>query len=220
MHRGDSWAALYQHLESSMWADWADIATSDWPRVKADIESSSLSDDDPIPVPKIDLGTTAAAKPKGPVTTSLAWGNISDGEFEELLFHIIEGFPSYQNPQLLMRTNAPDRGRDVSAERVIRDDGGTTRTERLIIQAKHLLTASVSPVDVDNSLASLSIWEPPIIRGLIIATSGRFTADAVAKIEQHNERGERPYIEMWPDIRIGSLLSQRPDLLANYRLSK
>lgn len=36
-----------------------------------------------------------------------------------------------------------------------------------------------------------------MIQALIIATSGRFTADAVALIEKHNNEGKRPHIEAY-----------------------
>lgn len=49
---------------------------------------------------------------------------------------------------------------------------------------------------------------------LIIATSGRFTSDAVAWIEQHNHAGERPITEMWPDSQFETLLAERPHLVA------
>lgn len=128
------------------------------------------------------------------------------------------GFPSYQNVDWLMKTRAPDRGRDLSAERVIRDDGGTTRTERVVIQAKHWTSKSVAPIDIQTAMAALSTWEPPVIRGLIVATSGRFTSDAVAVVEKHNADGKMPFIEHWPDSRLETLLSERPDLIATYAL--
>ena len=127
-------------------------------------------------------------------------------------------FPSYQNVEWLMKTRAPDRGRDLSAERVIRDDGGTTRTERVIVQAKHWTSKSVAPADITNTLAALSLWEPPVVRTLVIATSGRFTTDAVAIVEKHNVDGKLPFIELWADSRLETQLSQRPDLIASYGL--
>ncbi len=91
-----------------------------------------------------------------------------------------------------MKTRAPDRGRDLSAERVIRDDGVTTRTERLIVQAKHWTSKSVAPSDITSTLAALPLWEPPVVRTLVIAMSGRFTTDAVAIVEKRNADGRLP----------------------------
>ena len=84
-----------------------------------------------------------------------------------------------------MQTRAPDRGRDLSLDRVLRDSTGSVRSERVIVQAKHWPKKSVGRSDVDDS--GVPLWQPPVVRGLIIATSGRFSADAVAYAEQHNE---------------------------------
>ncbi|BBZ53005.1 hypothetical protein MHEI_47220 [Mycobacterium heidelbergense] len=67
-------------------------------------------------------------------------------------------------------------------------------------------------------MSTLSLWEPPAIRALILATSGRFTTDAVAVAEKHNRDGKMPFIELWPDSRLETLLSERPELTAGYRL--
>ncbi|MFC9838858.1 restriction endonuclease [Rhodococcus sp. NPDC127530] len=218
IERRGRWGDLHRHLYFGQGHDWHDIMELDWPSVRADIEAVSLSDNDPIPVPEIDLGSAASANPSGGVTTGLNWKSLTDDGFERLLFDLLRGFPTYQNVDWLMKTRAPDRGRDLSVERIVRDDAGTTRTERTIVQAKHWTTKSVTPSDVMNTLAALSIWEPPAIRVLIIATSGRFTADAVAVVEKHNTDGKMPFIELWPDSRLETLLSQRPQLVAGHGL--
>lgn len=135
-----------------------------------------------------------------------------------MLFDLLRGFPTYQNVEWLMKTRAPDRGRDLSVERVIQDDSGSVRTERVIVQAKHWTTKSIAPADVTTTLGALSLWEPPAIRYLIIVTSGRFTADAVAVVDKHNADGKVPYIEMWPDSRLETLLSRRPELVETHHL--
>lgn len=216
--RKGRWGDLHRHLRFSQGHDWHDIAEMDWPSVRADIEAASLSESDPLPVPAVDLGVAASAKPAGGASIGLDWGALDDDGFERLLFDLLRGFPSYQNVEWLMKTRAPDRGRDLSAERVIRDDGGTTRTERVIVQAKHWTSKSVAPADITNTLAALSLWEPPVVRTLVIATSGRFTTDAVAIVEKHNVDGKLPFIELWADSRLETQLSQRPDLIASYGL--
>jgi hypothetical protein len=45
----------------------------------------------------------------------------------------------------------------------------------------------------------MSVWEPPPVDVLVIATSGRFTADAVRWIENHNNARKHPTVEMWPE---------------------
>ncbi|TDE90077.1 restriction endonuclease [Occultella glacieicola] len=216
--RKGRWGDLHRHLRFSQGHDWHDIAEMDWPSVRADVEAASLSESDPLPVPAVDLGVAASAKPAGGASIGLNWTALDDDGFERLLFDLLRGFPSYQNVEWLMKTRAPDRGRDLSAERVIRDDGGTTRTERVIMQAKHWTSKSVAPSDITNTLATLPLWEPPVVRTLVIATSGRFTTDAVAIIEKHNADGRLPFIELWADSRLETQLSQRPDLVASYHL--
>lgn len=216
--RKGRWGDLHRHLHFGQAHDWHDIAEMDWPSVREDIEAASLSETDPLPVPAIDLGVAASARPTGGATIGLTWTALDDDGFERLLFDLLRGFPSYQNVEWLMKTRAPDRGRDLSAERIIKDDGGTTRTERVIVQAKHWTTKSVAPADITNTLAVLPLWEPPVVRTLVIATSGRFTSDAVAIVEKHNADGKLPFIELWPDSRLETQLSQRPDLIASYRL--
>lgn len=150
--------------------------------------------------------------------TRLSWEKLSDSGFERLLFDLFRKFPRYQNVEWLTHTRAPDRGRDLSAERVIVDDGGTTRTERVLIQAKHWRTKSVGPADLHATIATLPLWEPPVIRGLIIATTGRFTTDAVALAEKHNNDGKPPYIELWADNRLEVLVEKHPALVSRHRL--
>ena len=156
--------------------------------------------------------------PAGGISTAILWPALDDEAFERLLFDHFRGFQSYQNVDWLMKTRAPDRGRDLSAERVNRDDGGTTRIERVVIQAKHWTSKSVAPIDIQTAMAALSTWEPPVVRGLLVATSGRFTSDAVAVVDKHNADGKTPFIELWPDSRLETLLSERPDLIATYAL--
>ena len=57
-----------------------------------------------------------------------------------------------------------------------------------------------------------------MIQSLIIATSGRFTADAVALIEKHNHKGNRPQIEMWAESHLELLLARRPHLVSEFNL--
>lgn len=216
--RRGRWTDLHRHMRFAEVHDWRDIAALDWPSVRKDIESAAFTDVDPLPVPDIDLGAVAAAGVSGAASTALAWTALSDDDFERLLYDLLRSFPEHENVAWLMATRAPDRGRDLSLDRVLRDGTGNTRRERVIVQAKHWTTKSVNVPAAADTLASMNLWTPPVVRGLIIATSGRFTADAVDWIERHNETGNAPMIEMWPDSRLESLLSQRPALVAAYKL--
>lgn len=72
--------------------------------------------------------------------------------------------------------------------------------------------------DVSEASDQMSLWEPPTVHVLVFATSGRFTADAVAWVEKHNDNNGRPHIEMWPDSHLELLLASRPHLVAEFRL--
>ena len=129
-------------------------------------------------------------------------GRWDDDAFEHLLYDLLRDFPEHQNVQWLMQTRAPDRGRDLSLERVLQDGTGGVRTERIIVQAKHWLKRSVAPAEIAATLAGVKLWQPPVVRGLVIATSGRFSADAVKWAEQHNDTGAAPFIELWPESKL------------------
>jgi hypothetical protein len=164
------------------------------------------------------LASLVQSKPVGTVTTKLKWADISAEDFERLLFNILADAPDYNNPQWLMHTNAPDRGRDISAEHIRTDSLSGTKNERVMVQAKHWQSKSVALRDVSDAAAQVSLWEPPKVNVLVIATSGRFTSDAVAWIEKHNQNVQQPRIEMWPDSHLELLLAQRPHLVAGFRL--
>lgn len=216
--RKGRWGDLRRHLRFGEVHDWHDIFETDWPSVLGDIEAAKVGDEDPLPVPDIDLGVASASRLSGAATSALNWAALEPDGFERLLFDVLRSMDGYKNIRWLTKTNAPDRGRDLSLDHLIKGPSGFTRIERVIVQAKHYKSKSVSPGDVQESLASLSLWEPPVIRTLIIATSSRFTSDAVGVIDRHNEQGKLPYIEMWPDNELEALLAQRPNLAISHGL--
>jgi hypothetical protein len=218
VQRRGRWSEMARHLHFGEGRDWHDIHDHDWPSLKPDIEAASFTDTDPLPVPNLDLGHAAGGLLTGPATLALRWDRLDDDGFERLLYDLLQAFPDHQNVQWLTQTRAPDRGRDLSLERVIRDSTGGVRTERVIVQAKHWLSRSVRPVEVNTTLAGIKASPPPVVRVLVIATSGRFTADAVALAEQHNERGDAPYIDLWPDSRLETMLARKPHLAAAHGL--
>jgi hypothetical protein len=220
MPRTGRWDDLKRHIEFGQGHDVHDIANRDWPTIKPGLEAGMYSELEPLPVEVSDLAVLVRSKPKGRVSTKLEWDALNDEDFERLLFNIVSDAEGYENAKLLTRTNAPDRGRDISVDRGLPDSlGGVTR-QRIIIQAKHWLTKSIPHVEVMQAVSSVKLWEPPLVNVLIIATSGRFTTDAVAWIEQHNHAGERPIIEMWPDSQLETLLAQRPHLIAEFGLRR
>jgi hypothetical protein len=211
------WGMLRRHLGFAMYGDFKDIERMDWPQARAAISSGLYGANEPIPIETDDLGSLVDARPAGPVATGLNWSVLDAAGFERLLFALISAEENYENRQWLTHTNAPDRGRDLSAKRVFRDGLAGRIDQRVIIQCRHKAT-SVSVADVSSLKEQMRLWEPPRVDVLIIATTGRFTTDAVALIEKHNQSDSGLTIEIWPDSHLEHLLAARPSLIAEFGL--
>jgi len=218
VQRPNRWSDLRRHLAFGQMGDLVDIVKFDWPAVSGGLQKSLYATDEPIPVGVSDLATLARSHLKGKVPTRLKWETLTPEEFERLIFALISVAPGYENPQWLTKTNAPDRGRDLSVFRTAGDSLAGTIRSRLIIQCKHWLDQSVSPADVTSLRDQMVLWEPPRVDVLVIATSGRFTSDAVAVIERHNQSDRALRIEMWPESLLEALLAGRPSLIAEFGL--
>ncbi|MDI5938906.1 MULTISPECIES: restriction endonuclease [unclassified Micromonospora] len=173
--------------------------------------SRALGLDDPMSYSPLDLPLRRAG-------LELSWGKIDSATFERLIFQLVVETDGYENVDWLMHTNAPDHGRDVSAVRLRKDPLSGHSSQRVAIQCKHWLSTSVRDVDVNQAVVSLEHWQDPPFDVLVIATSGRFTADAVTWIERHNARSGRPSIEVWNDASLEALLGERPHLIRAYEL--
>jgi hypothetical protein len=169
------------------------------------------ADDEPLPVDVEDLASVVAQRPAGPVTTALAWDRLEPADFERLIFNLLGDASGYHNPQWLTATNAPDRGRDLSVERDMSDALGVARRQRVIVQCKHWRSRPVRPMDAVEAVTQAQGWQPPF-DAVIVATSGRFTVDAVNWIEQHNCT-DRLQVDMWPESHLETLLATRPWLV-------
>lgn len=212
------WSDLRRHLHFAMVGDLGDIEEHDWPAVKEGLRKGLYGSNEALPVAVTDLADLVAAKPTGPIITALKWENIDADTFERLIFSLISQVSGYENCEWLMRTNAPDRGRDLSVTRVTIDPLSGTFRQRVIIQCKHWLSSSVSLPDVQTAASQTELWNDPPVLVLIIATSGRFTTDAVQWIETRNHKGTLPRIEMWPESHLESLIAARPALIAQFNL--
>ena len=164
------------------------------------------------------MAVLANAKPTGQVATRLKWSCLTEEEFERLIFTLLASTEGYENPQWLMKTNAPDKGRDLSVDRVLTDSLTGTIRQSAIIQCKHWLSKSVSLSEVAILKEQMALWDKPRVEICIIATSGRFTSDAVCSIELHNQSGHSLRIEMWPESHLELLLASRPDIVAEFGL--
>lgn len=216
--RPTRWNDLHRHLHFGMQQDLSDIHRLDWPDVKADLVRNVYGQHDPLPVAVADLGDLVASKPLGRVPVRLRWTALSDEDFERLIFVLISETSGYENPEWLQQTHAQDRGRDLSVVQVETDPLIGVRRYRTIIQCKHWQGRSVSATEVGNLRTQMTHWEPPRVDNLIIATSGRFTADAVDFVEKHNQRDHALRIIMWPESHLERLLAARPHLIAQFSL--
>jgi Restriction endonuclease len=216
--RPPRWSEMRRHLGFGQHQDLIDIEKLDWPRVKAGLRKDLYGDNEPLPSSVRDLGDLVAAKPRGEVVTKLAWSNLDKESFERLLFNLISTTKGYENPEWLTRTDAPDRGRDLSVMRVIVDQLAGTQRQRVIIQCRHWLSASITLPDVVTIKEQMSLWGQPRVEVVTITTSGRFTTDAIQWIETHNASGNTPSIEMWPESHLERLLASRPDIVAAFGL--
>lgn len=71
------------------------------------------------------------------------------------------------------------------------------------------------PADVQQNLRFITPAGVLDVLVLVIATSGRFTSDAVSWIEKHNNGSGRPLIEMWAEGHLEAHLAQRLHLVAD-----
>ena len=212
------WPDMTRHLHFGEANDLRDIVNFDWPDVKAALQLLTLHENEPLNVEVQDLSDLVRAKPSGPVATKLSWSSLGDEDFERLIFGLVSDEAGYENAEWLMHTNAPDRGRDISVYRVLSDPLSGTQRQRVIIQCKHWLTKSIALSDVSTLRDQMRLWEPPRVDIHVIATSGRFTADAVNFIENHNHSDHALRIEMWPESHLERLLARRPALIATFGL--
>jgi len=218
MQKPSRWGDLHRHLHFRMLGDLSDIIRHDWPSVKSGLQKAMYGEKEPMPVGVEDLGALVSARPRGTVATKLQWAKLTDEDFERLLFILISGESGYENPEWLMKTNAPDRGRDLSVVRVHYDRLAGCIRQRVIIQCKHWQSRSVCPADISALREQMKLWEPPRVDVHVIATSGRFSADAVSLVEKMNLADSALRIEIWPESHLERLLASRPVIIAEFDL--
>lgn len=208
---------FWRHVRFGDRVDLDDIVEQDWPSVRPVIERALYHEDEPMPIAVDDLDTLVQARPTGRVSTKLSFDSLDDVGFERLVFNLLTSTEGYENAKWLSATNAPDRGRDLSVERVVADRLAGTRRERIIVQCKKW-RKSLSATECSNAVAPMYLWGPPPIDELIIATTGRFSTDGIQWIENHNAAGNRPRVEMWPDSHLELLLAGRGALIEEFNL--
>jgi hypothetical protein len=154
----------------------------------------------------------------GRLTTHLDWSKLGPEDFERLIFLLVSDTPGYENIQWLTNTKASDRGRDLSAVRIQKDDLSGTIRSRVIIQCKHWIKKTVNADTVTQIKQRMLEWEPPRVDILIIATSGRFSGGAVSLVEKHNMSDRALRIELWAGSHLEMILAKKLSLMANFGL--
>jgi hypothetical protein len=159
-----------------------------------------------------------AAATAGDAVIELKWDKLTPKDFERLLFTLISFTEGYENPSWLTHTNAPDDGRDLSVQRVFQDKLAGTKRQRGIIACKLWTSKSVDLSEVTLLKDQMSLWQPPRVDFLVLATSGRFTTQAIRWIEIHNQGDSALSIEMWAGSHFEKLLAERPALVEEFKL--
>ena len=218
--RSGKWNAFWGELAAERSESVAKIADQVWPDIRRLLKNGLYGDFDPVPVEADDLNEVVKANPTGPVSKKLDWSVLSDEDFERLIFNLMSEAEGYENVQWLQKTRAPDRGRDISADRVDVDGLGSVRRYRTIIQCKHWLAKSVGRLEIAASRDAMELWAPPRVDTVVIATSGRFTGDAISMVEKHNQSDKALFIEMWPESHLERTLASRPYLLGQFGLRR
>ncbi|MGV9817955.1 restriction endonuclease [Nocardia xishanensis] len=148
------------------------------------------------------------------------WDRVDADGFERLLARLLEQSHTYLRITRLMHVNAADAGRDIEAYRRVGDGLTTERHERVIVQAKHRPTHGITASDISELVcAKLPLWEGEPIRGLIYATTGSFTQEAVRWVDAHNYAAKRPDITLWSSHELEALVRKWPLLVVEFGLS-
>jgi len=220
----DKWSNINRHLAFGQISDLEDIINRDWPSIKQsiliDFFQLDLSHISGIDLSEKDsIGELRNLVKYEKIRKKFDWKDVSSEEFERLIFQVLSSQNStYENVEFLMRTNAPDCGRDISAHRVYQDSFSGVIRYRVIIQCKHWLGKSLSVKDISYLKDQIKLWEPPRIDVLIVATTGYFSADAVKFMEIHNQSSSPLRMEFWPIERIKKIMESRPHLLESFKI--
>lgn len=176
---------------------------------------------EPLPVEAaVDLSSLIRSGPVRPSAAPqpLKWASLDDDSFERLLFVLLQRTDGYSDVNWLMRTRASDRGRDIQSYRLLQDPVGPSRRLRVIVQCKHWQSRSVTLGDLSALLAKVSLWEPPKVDEIVVATSGRFTEQAVTWSEAREADRAVPRVVLLAELQIETMLSQHQGLFADFGL--
>ena len=154
------------------------------------------------------------ASQPGPVF-GLPWEKLDGDRFEQLVYEILGTIEEYSNVQRLMPVNAPDGGRDISADRIVRDSVGNSTFEKVIVQCKRLGSA-LSPTDLMNAANDTLQWGRVDV--LIVAAPGDFSQPAVRWAEERDRQRLYPRVFLWGSSLLEHLLASRGPLAGAFGL--
>ena len=212
--RGTRIGDLNRHIRFAEPHDLRDIVELDWPSVRTALIDIAI-DGEPLSISVDDLGELVRSEPTGSVTSRLEWSQLDAETFERLLFDLLHSTSSYENVEWLMKTSAPDRGRDVSAERVIVDELSGTERRHVLFQCKNWQSRSVNVRDLTILLEEVKLWSRPFSE-VVIVTSGRFSQDAVDWRDSRELSQELPVVRFWAGSHLEKLLASRPSVRSKY----
>lgn len=207
-------ADLYRHIHFAQPCDLHDIVVTDWPSVRTGL-IDLVFEGEPLTVDVEDIGELVKSEPTGSVTSSLEWDQLDSTTFERLIFDIIRSADTYQNVQWLMKTNAPDRGRDISAEKVIVDPLSGIERCHVVFQCKHWQSKSIAVSDLSVLPEQVKLWSRRFVE-VTIVTSGTFTQDAVEWREKREIENAFPKVTFWSGSHLERLLAERPAIRSSY----
>jgi hypothetical protein len=214
--RPPNWDTLCQLTEFGRHESIQDVTNVLWPSVRLHL-IASFGEKVALPLNVNDL-TQLEPSSTLAIPIRLNWSTLTDESFERLIFAIFSNEPGYENLEWLTHTRASDRGRDLSVMYAFEDSLLGSRRSRVVIQCKHWQRKSVSLNEVVILREKMKSWRNPRVDILIIATSGRFTSEAVEAIERDNAGEGGLQIIMWPASRLEHLLAARPALIAEFKL--
>ncbi len=212
--RGTRIGDLNRHVRFAEPHDLRDIVEQDWPSVRTAL-IDIVFDGEPLTVSVDDLGELVRSEPTGSVTSRLEWNQLDSEIFERLLFDLLHSTSSYENVEWLMKTSAPDRGRDISTERVIVDELSGTERRHVLFQCKNWQSRSVNVRDLTTLLEEVKLWSRPFSE-VVVVTSGRFSQDAVEWRDSRELSQELPLVRFWAGSHLEALLASRPSVRSKY----
>jgi len=214
---GERWSDMRRHIHFAEPHDLQDIVDKDWPTVRESILDHAF-EGEPIPVEAVELSDLVEEAPSGPVSTSLNWSVLDPDGFERVVLEILRSSKGYENCKRLMHVHASDKGRDLSADRVVVDTLSGTKRIPVMIQCKHYQAKSVGLPECTQAVEQAKLWTDARFQVVVIATSGNLTQQALEWIEKRHTDGDVPAVDVWNQTDLEWFLAPKPAIRASFGL--